>query len=125
MAENKQNQTQVQKLQALKKQQETAGSMTSFAAAAIDVGIEPREHFPNLKDASGKTLKDERGYAKKSETSDGWAHTLAVFGKKQFVEVVLPKKLDLMPAHAYYITGFGYDMRENFYIRRDPKIKNY
>ena len=92
--------TQLQKLQAEKKKLEGAGSMTAIKAVALDVGIPPRQHFPNLKDSNGKTVKDEKGFAKKSETSDGFTTTLAVFGKMQFVHMVTPKPLNLQPGVA-------------------------
>ena len=71
MAENQlQSQTQPlsqeQRLLAEKKLQEEKGSMKPFNATCIDVGIPVRKHFPNLKDADGKTITDEKGYAKKA-----------------------------------------------------------
>lgn len=122
MAENL---SQEQRLMAEKQKQEKQGTMVPFNATVIDVGIPTRQHFASLKDAAGKTVKDDRGFAKKSKQSDGYSLTLVVFGKKQFVQLVLPKPVNLKPATAYTVTGFGYDMGENFYIKQEPHIRNY
>lgn len=127
MAEN-QSQTgmsQVDRLMAEKKQQEEKGSMKPFNAIVIDVGIPVRKHFPSLKGADGKTITDEKGYAKKSEKSDGYAVTLAVFGQHQFVQLIFSKPVSLTPTKAYKASGFGYDMGENFYIKDEPRLHNY
>ncbi len=118
-------QSQEQRLMAEKQKQEKQGTMVPFSGTVIDVGIPIRKHFANLKDANGKTVKDNRGFAKKSEQSDGYAITLAAFGKKQFVQLILPKPVTLKPAMAYTVTGFGYDLGENFYIKQEPHIRNY
>ena len=130
MAENQlQSQTQPlsqeQRLLAEKKLQEEKGSMKPFNATCIDVGIPVRKHFPNLKDADGKTITDEKGYAKKAEKSDGYAVTLAVFGQPQFVHLVFPKPVNLVPAKAYKASGFGYDMGAHFYVKDEPRVRNY
>lgn len=129
MAEN-QSQTQngmsqVERLLAEKKQQEEKGSMKPFNATVIDVGIPARKHFPSLKDANGKTITDEKGFAKKSEKSDGYAVTLAVFGQRQFVQMVFPKPVSLTPTKAYTASGFGFDLGTNFYIKSEPRLHNY
>lgn len=124
MTENT-NLSQEQRLLAEKKKQEQQGTMVPFNSTVIDVGIPIREHFPNLRNSEGKTIKDERGFARKSEKSDGYSVTLAVFGKKQFVQLVLPKPVGLKPATAYVVSGFGYDLGENFYIKQEGHIRNY
>lgn len=116
---------QEQKLLAEKKQQEKQGTMVPFNSTVIDVGIPVREHYPNLKDSSGKTIKDERGYAKKADKSDGFAVTLAVFGKHQFVQLVFAKQVSLVPGRAYKASGFGYDVGEDFYVKQEPRLQNY
>ena len=127
MIENTQSPTlsQEQRLLAEKKKQEGKGSMKPFNATVIDVGIPVRKHFPTLKDADGKTITDEKGYAKKAEKSDGYSVTLAVFGQHQFVQLVFPKPVTLKPATAYKASGFGYDMGENFYVKDEPRLHNY
>lgn len=117
--------SQEQKLMAEKQKQERQGTMVPFNAVVVDVGIPIREHFPNLRDSAGKTLKDERGFAKKADKPDGYSVTLAVFGKKQFVQLVFPKKIALVPARAYKASGFGYDLGENFYVKQEPRLTNY
>lgn len=116
---------QTQKLLAEKKKLENVGSMTAINAVAIDVGIPARKHYPNLKNAEGKTIKDERGYAKKSDKPDGYTATLAVFGKTQFVHLVMSKPVSLQPGTAYRVTGMGYDLRDHFYVKADGHISNY
>ena len=117
--------SQEQRLLVEKKKQEEQGSMTAFNGIVVDVGIPSRKHFPTLKDADGKTVLDERGYAKKADKSDGYSITLAVFGKQQFVQLIFPKPVSLKPATAYRASGFGYDMGENFYIKQEPQLHNY
>ena len=73
------------RLLAEKQKQEKQGALKAFNATAIDVGIPVVPHYPSLKGADGKTLKDDRGYAKKSNQTDGFSYTLAVFGQRQFV----------------------------------------
>ena len=80
------------RLMAEKQKQEKQGSLKAFNATVIDCGIPVIPHYPNLKGSDGKTIKDERGFAKKSDKSDGFSYTLAVFGRKQFVHLVLSKK---------------------------------
>ena len=118
-------QSQEQRLMAEKQKQEKRGMLVPFNGIVIDIGIPIREHYPSLKDANGKTLKDERGYAKKADKPDGYAIILATFGKKQFVQMVFPKKVSLVPAKAYRASGFGIDMGENFYVKQDPHLTNY
>lgn len=116
---------QTQKLLAEKKKIETTGSMTALNAIAIDCGIPARKHYPTLKNAEGKTIKDDRGYSKKSDKSDGYTLTLAIFGKMQFVHLVMSKPVTLQPGVAYRVSGIGYDMRDHFYVKREGKISNY
>lgn len=113
------------RLVAEKQKKEKEGSLKSFNQTVIDVGIPVRQHFPSLKDAQGKALKDERGYNKKADQSDGYSYVLAVFGQAQFVHLVLPKKMELTPAHPYKASGFGYDMGSNFYVKEEPRLMNY
>ena len=110
MTENTNTLSQEQRLLAEKKKQEKQGTMTAFSGIGIDIGIPVRQHFPNLRNSEGKTIKDDKGYAQKSDKSDGYSIVLAVFGKPQFVHLVLPKALSLKPATAYSISGFGYDI---------------
>lgn len=125
MSESTRNTSQVERLLAEKKKQEEQGSMVAFNGIVVDVGIPARKHFPSLKDVNGKTVLDERGYAKKSDKSDGYSITLAVFGKQQFVHLIFSKPVNLKPATAYTASGFGYDMGENFYIKDEPNLHNY
>lgn len=113
------------RLMAEKQKQEKQGSLKAFSATVIDVGIPVVPHYPNLKGSDGKTIKDDRGFAKKSDKSDGFSYTLAVFGRKQFVHLVLSKKMELKPASPYKASGFGYDLGENFYIKSEPRLLNY
>ena len=113
------------RLLAEKKTQEKQGSMKPFNSTVIDVGIPVREHFPNLKDRDGKTIKDDRGFAKKSDQSDGFSYTFAVFGQAQFVHLVLKKKMEFAPTQPFKASGFGYDMGSNFYIKQEARLVNY
>ena len=113
------------RLLAEKQKQEKQGALKAFNATAIDVGIPVVPHYPSLKGADGKTLKDDRGYAKKSNQTDGFSYTLAVFGQRQFVHLVLAKKMELTPASPYKVSGFGYDMGSNFYVKQEPRLINY
>ena len=125
MTENTSSLSQEQRLLAEKKQNEKQGTMVALNATAIDIGIPCRQHFPSLKNTEGKTIKDENGYAKKSEKSDGYSVTLALFGKAQFVHLVFPKPVNLRPAGAYTVSGFGYDLGKDFYVEQEPRIRNY
>ena len=116
---------QIQKLMAEKKKLESTGNMTALNTIAIDCGIPARKHYPSLKNAEGKTIKDARGYAKKADQADGYTVTLAVFGKIQFVHLVMSKPVSLQPGTAYRVTGMGYDMRDHFYVKADGHISNY
>lgn len=128
MTENSQNLSIEQRLLLEKQRQEKQGTMVPFNHTVIEVGIPVREHFPNIKDGDGKTVYEEvdgQRRAKKSDQSDGFSYTFAVFGQKQFVQVVLPKKVKLEPARPYRVTGFGYNLGMNFYIKQEPKVTNY
>ena len=117
--------SQEQRLLAEKQKNEKQGTMVALNATAIDIGIPCRQHFPSLKNPEGKTMKDENGYAKKSDKSDGYTVTLALFGKAQFVHLVFPKPVNLKPACAYTVSGFGYDLGRDFYVKQEGRIRNY
>lgn len=53
------------RLMAEKQKQEKQGSLKAFNATVIDCGIPVIPHYPNLKGSDGKTIKDERGFAKR------------------------------------------------------------
>lgn len=115
------------RLLAEKKQHEAQGTMKPFNSTVFDVGIPARVHYPNKKDANGKTIYEGEGdkrRAVKSEKPDGYAMEFAVFGQQQFVQVVMPKALSVIPGESYKVTGFGYDMGTHFYIKQEPHVRN-
>mgnify|MGYP000063312848 CR=1 FL=1 len=132
--ENKQTQsTGMSQLQRLKVLQEEskAKAQTSNMTAFIDIigvyiGAPAREHFPKLKDDNGKSVKDERGRDLRSDTSDGYTHTLSEFGTSKMIQIVLPKEFNLQLMNAYKLGGLGYDIKGSLYfIEKDGTIENY
>ena len=91
--------SQLQRLKALQEESKVkaqTSNMTAFAdLVGIYVGTPAREHFPKLKDENGKVLKDEKGRDKRSDTSDGYTHTLSEFGTSKMIQVILPKEYNL------------------------------
>ena len=68
--------------------------MTAFNdLVGVYVGASAREHFPKLKDENGKTVKDDKGRDKRSDTSDGYTHVFSEFGTSKMIQIVLPKNI--------------------------------
>lgn len=122
--------SQLQRLKALQEESK-AKAQTSNMTAFIDiigvyVGAPAREHFPKLKDDNGKSVKDERGRDLRSDTSDGYTHTLSEFGTSKMIQIVLPKEFNLQLMNAYKLSGLGYDIKGSlFFIEKDGTIENY
>ena len=61
--------------------------MTRFDnIVVVNVGVEPKEHFPKLKNADGSNMKDENGKDLRSDKSDGYTYTFTEFGTAKVVK---------------------------------------
>lgn len=123
--------SQLEKLKQLQASQTSArqaSNMTTFdELIVVEVGCQPTEHFPKLKDANGVKLKDDRGNDLRADKPDGWTHTFAQFGSAKMVKVVLPKKYALDLLKAYKVSGKGYDIKSGnmIFIELEGRIENY
>lgn len=96
--------------------------------AVVFMGGEPKEHYPNKKDANGKTIKDSKKRAIKEEVSDGWSYYFSEYGTANKVMVVLPERKELTPLEGYLVTGLGYNMAISsnmLIIDSKVQLKNY
>ena len=122
--------SQLQRLKALQEENKLKSQTANLTAfddlVGIYVGTPVREHFPKIKDENGKTIKDKKGRDQRSETSDGYTHTLSEFGTSKMIQVVLPKECNLQLMTAYKLGGLGYDIKGSmFFIEKDGTIANY
>lgn len=106
---------------------EDKGNKQAFKNIVIKLGVKPTEHFPKLKDKDGKTIKDEDGNDKRSETRDGYTYTFSDFKTSRIVKVVLDKLYEIKPMEAYVVSGLGYDIRDGnmIFIDEDAKLMSY
>lgn len=114
--------TQLERLKSMK----ASDNLTRFDdLIGIDVGVEPKKHFPKLKDSNGKTLKNEKKQDIRSEESDGYTHTFAQYGTAKVIKVVLPKRMNVEFGKAYSLSGAGYDIRQGnmYFLEKDTTIK--
>lgn len=121
---------QIQRLRALQEESKTKvqnAKMTAFKdIIGVYVGTPSREHFLKIKDEHGKAVKDEKGRDLRSDTSDGYTHTLTEFGTSKMIQIVLPKDLNLQLMNAYKVAGLGYDIKGSmFFIEKEGTITNY
>lgn len=122
------NSDQLARLQALQNQGVRSNTRVSFEnLVCVAIGVEPVQHFPKLKDAQGKNIKDADGNDRRAEKPDGWQYTFSEFGTASVVKVVLAKDYSMKPLSVYTISGLGYDMRQaNMkYIDKNAKIASY
>lgn len=121
---NQAGMTQLQRLKSLKVS-EALNNLTRFDnLIGIDVGVEPREHFPKLKDSNGKTVKDEKGRDVRSEILDGYTYTFAEYGTAKVIKVVLSKQVNVGFGKAYSLSGSGYDIKQGnmYFLEKDTSI---
>lgn len=131
---NIQQSTEMSQLQRLKKLQKSnktkaqTANMTAFEdLVAIYVGASIKEHFPKLRDDSGKVIKDEKGRDMRAEKRDGFTHVFSQFGTSKMIQIVLPREMDVQINSAYLLSGLGYDIKTGnmIFIEKDGKIANY
>lgn len=119
------DQNLISKLSAVAEQEKKRSSKQILSAVVIYLGADITQHFPKLKDENGKTVKDEEGKDKRSETFDGFTHTFSEVGTSKVVKIVCPKKLNLEMLTAYQVSGFGYSMGSMLYIDEGSKVVLY
>lgn len=119
------DQNLISRLSAVAEQEKKRSSKQILSAIVVYLGADVTEHFPKLKDAQGKTVKDEEGKDKRSDASDGFTHTFSEVGTSKVVKIVCPKKLNLEMLTAYQVSGFGYSMGSMLYIDEGSKITLY
>lgn len=119
------DQNLVSKLSTVAEQEKKRSSKQILSAIVVYLGADVTQHFPKLKDDNGKTVKDEEGKDKRSETSDGFTHTFSEVGTSKVVKIVCPKKLNLEMLTAYQVSGFGYSMGSMLYIDEGSKVVLY
>lgn len=128
--QNQSNQlTTLEKLQKLQEQRkDNKATKTRFdGIVVVNVGVEPTEHFPKLKDANGNKIKDEDGNDKRAEQSDGLTYTFVEFGTAKIVKVVLDKRYKLELLQPYQVSGYGYDITNArmVFIDTDGELSTY
>ena len=121
---------QLQRLKALQEESKAKAQTSNMTAfndlVGVYVGASAREHFPKLKDENGKTVKDDKGRDKRSDTSDGYTHVFSEFGTSKMIQIVLPKEYNLQLMTAYKLGGLGYDIKGSmFFIEKNGTIANY
>lgn len=121
---------QLQRLKALQEESKVKAQMSNMTVfndlVGVYVGTPAREHFPKIKDENGKAVKDQKGRDKRSNTSDGYTHTLSEFGTSKMIQIVLPKEFNLQLMNAYKLGGLGYDIKGSmFFIEKEGTIANY
>lgn len=121
------DQSLVSKLSAVAEQEKKRSSKQILSAIVIYLGADVTQHFPKVKDASGKAVKDDKGNDLRSETSDGWTFTFSEVGTSKVVKVVYPKKVDVQMMTAYQVSGFGYSISSGnmLFIDEASKISLY
>lgn len=120
--------SQIEKLKQLQAKTKQSSTMTRFDnIVVVNVGVEPKEHFPKLKNADGSNMKDENGKDLRSDKSDGYTYTFTEFGTAKVVKIVLPSRLNLVLLSAYQASGLGYDIKSAgmIFIEKDCKLANY
>mgnify|MGYP003462897201 FL=1 len=120
------NQNTLDKLNAIANE-DHSNNKQAFKRVVIKLGVKPVQHFPKLKDKSGKTMKDESGNDMRSKTSDGYTYTFSDFETSQVVKVVVNKLYDIKVMNAYVVSGLGYDIRSGnmIFIDENAKIAEY
>lgn len=93
----------------------------------VYLGVEPKIHYPKLKDSDGNKVKDDKGNDMRSEVSDGWTYTFSEFGSSKQIKVVLNKQINFKLLTAYLISGKGYDIKSGgmYFLEIDTKVSNY
>ena len=119
------DQSLVSKLNAVAEQEKKRSSKQILSAVVVYLGADITAHFPKVKDASGKAVKDDNGKDLRSDTSDGFTHTFSEVGTSKMVKIVCPKKLSLEMLTAYQVSGFGYSMGSMLYIDEGSKVVLY
>lgn len=121
------DQNLVSKLSAVAEQEKRRSSKQILSAIVIYLGADITQHFPKVKDASGKAVKDDNGNDVRSDASDGWTFTFSEVGTSKVVKIVYPKKLDVKMMTAYQVSGFGYSIASGnmLFIDEASKISLY
>lgn len=122
--------SQLQRLKALQEESKVKAETSNMTAfndlVGVYIGVPVRKHYPKLKDENGKSVTDEKGRAKRSDTHDGFTHVLSEFGTSKMIQIVLPKEYNLQLMTAYKLGGLGYDIKGSMYfIEKDGVIGNY
>lgn len=110
------------------KQKSQVSNMTPFEGlVGVFLGVEPKAHYPKVLDADGNKIKETingRTQDKRSETSDGWTHSLNELGTGKIIQVVLPQKHELKLLSLYSISGLGYDIKNSnmYFLEKDTKL---
>ena len=120
--------TQLERLQKLVNQPSKSNNMTAFnGLVVVNVGCQPKEHFPKLQDKNGKKIVDSTGYVQHAKYRDGWMYTFSQFNTAKMVKVILPQQIELDLLQPYQISGLGYDIRNAniIYLEKDIKISKY
>lgn len=121
--------SQLEKLKALQSQNNSANaSLTLFNnVVVVNVGVNPTQHFPKVKDKFGNKIKDGKGNDKRSEISDGYTYTFVEFGTGKMVKIVLPEERQFGLLQAYKVAGLGYDIKaaNMIFIEQKGQIVDY
>lgn len=121
------DQSIISKLSSVAKQEKRRSNKQILSAVTIYLGVDPVEHFPKVKDASGKTVKGSDGSDLRAEASDGWTYTFSEVGTSKVVKVVYPKQVKLEMMTAYQVSGLGYSITSGnmLFIDENSKITLY
>lgn len=119
---------QLDKLKLLVSHGIKTNNKTSFKGlVVVDLGVEPKPHYPKIKNADGTNKLDADGQPVKASQADGFTHTLAEVGTCTKVMIVLSRQYDLELMGVYSIGGLGYAMRSSnlIFIDEQATIANY
>lgn len=123
--------SQIEKLQALQaklKQKNTQSKMTKFEnLVVVNVGCEPTEYYPKLKNVDGTNQKDSEGKDIRSDKPSGWMYTFTEFSTARTVKIVLRERKQLTVLKAYQASGSGYDIKNArmVFIEQDSTLTDY
>lgn len=117
------DQNLLSKLSAVAEQEKKRSSKQILGAVVIYLGADITQHFPKVRDKSGKAVKDDKGNDLRSETSDGWTYTFSEVGTSKVVKIVYPEKLNTKMMTAYQVSGFGYSIASGNMLFIDEGVK--
>lgn len=111
----------------------TAGQPYELAQTnGVYIGHPVKPYKKNKKDANGKTLKDEKGYAVKEDKVSGYQYTFFEVRTGTPIRVVFPQEANLKLGMVFAFSGKGYSFTdeqtkrvESYFYCEDVKFQQY